>query len=427
MDKAFAYYGRALAMADEFGNHINVASLYNQLLCYYREKGDYAKAMEYHVKAMAIHKQLNSRIGIAQSLHMLSTLYYYMEQLEKARVVGEEAIALLGDKPEPALLRDMISDLGNVYYNQKNYKKALSLHLRFIALRDSIRNDSLTNASLAIQYKLEAEKKEMKLKSDADKRLMAAQAEAAQRDQRKNTWIVITVSLLLILSLSAYFTYRHWRQKNIIADQKNRLLSEKLLISQMNPHFIFNSLNAIQNFIFKQDHYLAGIYLKQFSELIRMILEFSRREYISLEEEYRFLVSYLDLQKLRFGGKLDYNIEIDPLLDRGMVLLPPMLGQPFAENAIEHGLFHMEGKGLLCIRIRQKGGMLVYEVEDNGVGLAAAGSWKKPHHKSLATDITRERLAALNREHPGKSELEIIDKNGLAGRGTGVIVRFTVP
>jgi LytS/YehU family sensor histidine kinase len=265
------------------------------------------------------------------------------------------------------------------------------------------------------------------MKAEADKRLFASEKEANLRDQKKNIWILVVVSLLVILGLSAYFTYRHWRQKNIIADQKNRLLSEKLLVSQMNPHFIFNSLNAIQNFIFKQDHYLAGIYLKQFSELMRMILEFSRREYISLEEEYRFLVSYLDLQKLRFGGKLDYSIVIDERLDKESVLIPPMLGQPFAENAIEHGIFHMEGKGTLSIRIGLEGDILVYEVEDNGVGLAAARSWKRPQHKSLATDITRERLATLHLENPEKSDLEIIDKNSLPGMGSGVIVKFTIP
>jgi LytS/YehU family sensor histidine kinase len=301
------------------------------------------------------------------------------------------------------------------------------LNLRFIALRDSIRNDSLTNASLAGQYKAEAEKRDLQLKAEADKRLMAARSEAERRDQKKNIWILVAISLLVILGLIGYFSYRHWRQKNIIADQKNKLLSEKLLISQMNPHFIFNSLNAIQNFIFKQDHYLAGIYLKQFSELMRMILEFSRREYISLEEEYRFMVSYLDLQKLRFGGKFDYSIVIDGDLDRDSVLIPPMLGQPFAENAIEHGIFHLESKGVLSIRIRPEGDMLVYEVEDNGVGLAAAKLWKRPHHKSLATDITRERLASLHRENSEKGELEIIDKNSLPGMGSGVIVKFTIP
>jgi tetratricopeptide (TPR) repeat protein len=427
MEKSLMFYERARKLAEEFGAGLRLAQVYNNLTCYYRDNNDLKKALAYQNKSVEICQGLNNQVALAESMHLLSTVYYYMEQLEKARAIAEGAISLLGDEKMPELRRDMYADLGNIYYNQKNYNKALHLHLRFIVLRDSIRNDSLTIATLAAQSRAAAEKREMKLKAEADQRLAVIQSEAERRDQRKNIWIVVTVSLLLILGLSGYFTYRHWRQKNVIADQKNRLLSEKLLVTQMNPHFIFNSLNSIQNFIFKQDHYLAGIYLKQFSELMRMILEFSRREYISLKEEYRFLVSYLDLQKLRFGGKLDYRIVIDEQLDRESVLIPPMLGQPFVENAIEHGIFHLKEEGMLWIRIRPENNMLVYEIEDNGVGFAAAQLWKKTGHKSLATEITRDRLNALNQENPEKNGLEIIDKSSLPGRGSGVIVKFTIP
>jgi tetratricopeptide (TPR) repeat protein len=427
MEKAFPFFQRAEKLAEEFGNGTRLATVYQSLIDFYREKDEFEKALEYQRKSAAIYEATGSRISKAINIYYLSTIYCVMGRLREARVTAEDAIQMLGNDKVPALRRDMYSDLSKIYSNQKKYERSLELYRRFIMLRDSLRDDSLSNALIAEQSRSAMERKELLLKNAGDKRLMAAQAEANSRDQEKNTWILVVLSLLLILALSAYFTYRHWRHKNIIADQKNRLLSEKLLISQMNPHFIFNSLNSIQNFIFRQDNYLAGVYLKQFSELMRMILEFSRREYISLEEEYRFLVSYLDLQKLRFDGKLDYRIVIDEQLDRESVLIPPMLGQPFAENAIEHGIFHLEGQGMLWIRIRPEKGMLIYEIEDNGVGLAAAKTWKKARHKSLATDIIRERLNALHQEDSEKNRLEIIDKNSLPGMGSGVIVKFAVP
>lgn len=426
-EKAFPFFERAERLAAEFGNGTRLATVYQSLIEYYRETGEFEKALDYQRRSAAIYEATGGKIAKAINLYHKSTIYCAMGKFSEAQVTGEEAVRLLGDGKLPALRRDMYSDLADVYYNQKSFKKAMDLYHRYITLRDSLHNDSLTNSLIAEQSRTAMEKKELLLKGEGDKKLMAAQMEAHRRYQQKNTWILVVVSLLLILGLSAYFTYRHWRQKNIIADQKNRLLSEKLLISQMNPHFIFNSLNSIQNFIMKQDNYRAGIYLKQFSELIRMILEFSRREYITLEEEYRFLVSYLDLQKLRFDSRLDYRIEIDERLDRESVLIPPMLGQPFAENAIEHGIFHLNGPGTLWIRIRLEEDLMIYEIEDNGVGLEVAQAWKKTHHRSLATAIIRERLSVLHQEDAGKSSLEIIDKNSLPGMGSGVIVKFAIP
>src|SRR6218665_974731 len=211
MGKAFAYFDRAAKLAEPFGSDTRLASVYDHLVSFYRDSGNFEKALDYQAKSMAIYKRVNSRLSMAESMHMLSTVYYTMEKLEKARVIGEVAISMLGDRKEQALRRDMYSDLGNVYYNLKDYKKALHLHLRFIGLRDSLRNDSLTNAMLAEQSRMAMEKKELLLKSEADKRLMATQTEAERRNQEKNIWILVIVSLLAILGLSGYFSYRHWQ------------------------------------------------------------------------------------------------------------------------------------------------------------------------------------------------------------------------
>lgn len=424
MDKALIYYERSQKIAEAFGNGIRLAWVYHNFMSFYREQSDFEKALDYQKKALAICQQINSPDDLAENMHLLSTVYFKMGQFDKAQKSGEDALRLLPNDAEPARRRDMYSDLGNVYYAQKKFEKALALQLRFTALKDSIRNDSLTNRLLADLFRSESEKKQLLIKAETDKQLLAIKVAAENNNFKKNMLITIAVILLFTLGTISYFSYRHWRQKNIIADQTNQLLSEKLLLSQMNPHFIFNSLNAIQNYIFKQDHYLAGTYLKQFAELMRMILEFSRKDLITLEQEHKFLVSYLEIQKLRFGSKLNYRIEIDKSLDVETVMIPPMLGQPFAENALEHGLLHTHEDGILIIRIKQEGKHLLYEIEDNGIGIVASKSLKKSLHQSLATDITRERLTVLHRK---KTDLEIIDKNSIVGLGTGVIVKFVIP
>ena len=246
----------------------------------------------------------------------------------------------------------------------------------------------------------------------------------------KNIWLIVFASILILLAVSAFFLYRNFKQKSIITAQKNNLLKQKLLVSQMNPHFIFNSLNAIQNYIFKQDSLKAGDYLAQFSELIRMILDYSRKDYISVEAEVKLLNTYLELQKLRFESKFDYTITIDKKINRDGIHIPPMLAQPFIENAIEHGIFYKKDKGRVDVRLFYENSFLIYEIEDDGVGMEEAMKLKnklKSSYESLATVITKERMSSLNEQTKSNVEIEILDKKTISANNSGVKVKFIVP
>jgi LytS/YehU family sensor histidine kinase len=260
--------------------------------------------------------------------------------------------------------------------------------------------------------------------------LTALKAKNEKENLVKNIWLIVFAATLLLLGVSAYFLYKNVKQKSIITAQKNNLLKQKLLVSQMNPHFIFNSLNAIQNYIFKQDSLKAGTYLTQFSELIRMILDFSRKDYISIESELKLLNNYFELQQLRFEGKFDYVITVNDQIDQESTHIPPMLAQPFIENALEHGLFYKEGKGKVEVRLLLEDDQLVYEIEDNGVGIEETIKLKKKlnsSYESLGTVITRERMHTLTYEEKHKGEIQIIDKKKTDPNNTGVKVRFVVP
>jgi sensor histidine kinase YesM len=267
-------------------------------------------------------------------------------------------------------------------------------------------------------------------KSENDKKLDALTAVSERNNLMKNIWLIVFASILILLAISSFFLYRNFKQKSIINTQKNNLLKQKLLVSQMNPHFIFNSLNAIQNYIFKQDSLKAGDYLSQFSELIRMILDYSRKDYISIEAEARLLNTYLELQKLRFENKFDYAIVIDPKIERDSIFIPPMLAQPFIENAIEHGIFYKKDKGRVDVRLFYENNFLVYEIEDDGVGMEEAMKLKnklKSSYESLATVITKERMSNLSEQGKSNIEIQILDKKNISSGNSGVKVKFIVP
>lgn len=231
-------------------------------------------------------------------------------------------------------------------------------------------------------------------------------------------WFIGTV-LLSLTGTSIWVTYRRHQKirkeelkKQAIQDQINQL-REEALQNQMNPHFIFNSLNAIQNFLANNDQLNAMGYLSKFGRLIRMIFEFSKHKRISLESEIEFLQHYLSLESLRFKDKVDitFNISEEALEKSPELMIPPLLIQPIIENAFKHGLLHLESGGRLRIDLRLENEQVVCEIEDNGIGREKASkmnSWMKKNRKSSGIAFTKERLALLN-HGTVKGELNIFD------------------
>jgi LytS/YehU family sensor histidine kinase len=197
----------------------------------------------------------------------------------------------------------------------------------------------------------------------------------------------------------------------------------------MNPHFIFNCLSSINRFILKNETEAASNYLTKFSRLIRMALTNSKESFISLEDELEMLSLYLDMEKLRFKDSFDYRIIFVNAIDTGNVFLPPLLLQPFAENAIWHGLMHKEGQGNLEFELRIDDRIFTCTITDNGVGRNKAAEFKSKSaqkQKSLGLQITKERLALLGEEHIEETSFHIddlFDNEGMPS-GTRVILKM---
>lgn len=227
------------------------------------------------------------------------------------------------------------------------------------------------------------------------------------------------IILLLVLGLAGVLVLRRTRRIRQRAALNLRMLEleRAALRAQMNPHFISNVLGSVQHYILKQDgdRLLAADYLADFSQLIRMMLDHARTPWVRLEEEIRFLSLYLSLEQIRLPDKLRYEIEVDPALDSARQLLPAMLVQPYVENAIQHGIRHLDGDGLVRVQMRAAGSGLEIVVEDNGIGREAARALQDPErmHRSHGTRIGQERVAALNAS--GKASIRIVTADGHPG------------
>jgi len=198
----------------------------------------------------------------------------------------------------------------------------------------------------------------------------------------------------------------------------------------MNPHFIFSALNTIQSFVYSNDKKSAGNYLGKFSELIRKILDNSNKEKITLEEELHVLQLYIDIEKARFGDTFHAIIDTDTNLDKDF-FIPPMLIQPYVENAIKHGLLHQTGEKKLLIKISKSLDQQYIEIiiDDNGIGREKSIEINKKRngHHSFANEANEKRIDLINQFHDKKTKLEIIDKKNMDDTEAGTTVIISIP
>jgi len=212
-------------------------------------------------------------------------------------------------------------------------------------------------------------------------------------------------------------------------EQRSSELEMQALRAQMNPHFIFNCLSSINRFVLKNETEAASDYLTRFSRLIRMVLINSQKSMIPLEDEIEMLRLYLDMERLRFKHSFDYNITFSNSVEPGAVFIPPLLLQPFCENAIWHGLMHKEGQGKLDVVVSMQDKVLHCTISDNGVGRKKAAELRSKSaelHKSMGLKITKERLALLNEDktiETGFEMKDIADENGHPA-GTKVVIKM---
>jgi len=248
----------------------------------------------------------------------------------------------------------------------------------------------------------------------------------------RKSWFIVVLSLLLgglillIIQIRAKRRQQESDWLRQISETKRQLAESELkaLRAQMNPHFIFNTLNAIQDFILQNDKVSANFYLSKFSRLMRTILEYSKKTYITLEEEIDFLKMYLELGAVCMNYPLDYTLKVDPSIFPSATKVPSMIFQPYIENALRHGLMPKNAPGKLLISLEEKEERLICTIEDNGVGRRNKPGHKRPGYEPSGMKITAERLAIIGQRLGDRLSVEVIDlkDDQEAPLGTRVIV-----
>ncbi len=419
-DSARYYLNRSIDLNRELGYKHGLDDCYSYIGFTYKKENRPDEAIESYRKALRISLEEQDSPGIAESLGNIAEIYYLQKQYSKALDKALQALEIAKETGNLPVMKNVYKVTSQIYEAMGNKAVALKYFKLYSNIKDSLFNDRKYRAIRELETKFETEKKEQQLELLKEK----SRVQDLKITQRNR--MILAFWIFFILSAAAIYLY--FRNKRLKSKHKNIELEQKLLRSQMNPHFIFNSLIAIQSFIYNNDAILAGDYLAKFADLVRKILETSRIESITLEDEIKTIELYLQLQTLRFEGKFDYKIDVKNGLEPKNIKLPPMLAQPFIENAIEHGLRYKQDKGFLYIGFDKIGNHLKLTVEDNGIGREKAKEIEKARkHKSLAMAIIKERIDNLSKKFNERFFLKVEDLYDESGEAAGTRIVFEIP
>ena len=428
-DIALGYYEQSLELKRKNGRRGTIGLTLNNIGIIHLNRKDYPQALDFHFDAIGIFRETADSASLANACNSVADIYLEMNRPGKALPFIREGLSISKKINARAMLKDSYRFLAKYYAAIDDYGRAYETQQLLLNLKDSIYGLEMAEKLAEMHTRYEVDKKEQEIS------LLTKDNEIQSLRIRKQSVqfysLIAFVVLILLIGFLLFNRYKlKQKQYRIELEKKNLETEQRLLRSQMNPHFIFNSLNAIQSHISGNDSFTAMTYLSKFARLMRFILENSRKSYISLADEISTLKLYIELEQIRFKNKFDFSIEVSGDLSQESTYLPPMLLQPVVENAIRHGLRNKEGKGMLELRFSRNNGLLFCTVKDDGIGRQKArqiNAARSHGHISLGMTVTRERLEALRRETRQKAKMEIEDLKNDHGEATGTQVRMLVP
>ncbi|MBN1181538.1 MAG: histidine kinase [Bacteroidales bacterium] len=375
---------------------------------YYTEHDQYDSAMIFLKRGDSIAHKINNLYIITGANISFGELYMKTNQYDKALDHFLNAIKNKDDV-EYSLINGAYLKLSRLYKAMGNYTKAYEYHVIYSERNDSSLNEQKADeiANLKMQYELNKKQEQM---------------DAELKDETERLKLVRTLTIFgfvvsLIIATLLVITFR-FKQKQRIINLKNEIdgYRQRLMAQQMNPHFIFNTLNSIQYFIYNNKKEESMEYVSQFAQLMRLNLHNSQNDIIALEDEIQALKLYLELEKIRMNNKFDYTIEIDPGIDMKEQLVPSFLIQPLVENSIKHGVLKIKHKGNIFTKVHRNNGNLVYTIIDNGIGFERSkASQESTKHKSYGIELTKKRivlLGILKNKHTSFTCTDLKEPNG---------------
>lgn len=395
-----------------------------QLVAYhYTIAGNYELAMIFAKNLLIKAKKYNYPKFICEGYYKIADILIQMNNAEEAALYADSTLIAAAEADWDYYKMVAYERIYDANKKLGNFDIALAAYEKFKAFEDSLVNVEKTAAITELEKKYQTEKKEKEI---LDLQKEAALSEA--RIKQRNMLIIASVIFSLLLSIAGYLYYK----QRMLANQYHLSnVQQRLLRAQINPHFFFNALSSIQTFFLKeQDGKKAVLYLSKFAKLMRLVLENSSEDFITVKEEISTLEGYLDLQKMRFHNAFEYSIHCDEKINAHEMAIPPMFAQPFIENALEHGLLPKDGNGKIDIYFVLNGDTITFTVEDNGVGIEKSAEIRRSKakdHKSRATQITKDRLYLLNRGRQRNIEMSIIDIKNEADELIGTRVEIDLP
>jgi len=407
----------------------------------------YDTALIYLNNALDYFTKANDRNQVMWVLLRLSKLYHEKKDYERALQNAQQLLQISNETGARHYIRDAHFQLYQLFEHLQKEDSAF-LHLRlYTVLKDSIDID-LSAQKLAF-YRVQSEREKAQLNINLLNKEKQLQQQQLQQSAQQKKFLAGGIAALLIIG---FFLFRNNILKRRNEKQRlehelelHRLESEKTkselqhqaselemqaLRAQMNPHFIFNSLNSINRFILQNNKAEASEYLTKFSKLVRMILQNSQASLISLESELESLSLYLEMEALRFNNYFTYKISVQKDIDAEVLKVPPLIIQPYVENAIWHGLMHKEETGELNIDISSHEDHLYFRITDNGIGrkkAAALASKSATKHKSMGLRITAQRIAMIQSMNAREVPVSIVDLTYPDGSAAGTEVTIKMP
>jgi tetratricopeptide (TPR) repeat protein len=402
----------------------------------YLARKEYDLSLTISSDLIKIFKNDDDRVHLMSALLNAGKCYAGKNNFNAALKFATEALALAKAGHAQQCMIDGYQLISNIYSHTGHYDSAFSYLNKYTVLKDSVLTHKFLSRLTYFASVSEDDKKQATLNLlDKDNKIKEVQL---KQQSLVNKILIGSILFFILLGFIIFRNFSLKRNNDLLQNKKKQAelqqqateLKMQTLRTQMNPHFIFNSLNSINRFILENNKPNSSRYLTKFSRLIRMILQNSQSSFISLKSELESLELYLDMEAMRFDNHFTYRIVVSPELNTARLKLPPLIIQPYVENAIWHGLMHKEEKGELEIEVMQEGHCLYIKITDNGIGreqAARIASKSATKHKSMGLLITADRIAMIQSAKGNDSAVVIKDLVHGDGSAAGTEVQIKIP
>lgn len=420
---ALAHFRKALSIAEDLSDSTWMVSILNRIAWnhYVLNKPD--SALMYYEQSLDLALRLGLKTGMVNAYGNMGNIYRDRNDYERALSFYNQSFELARGDSDYYHLAWISRDISELHAQLGEYKMAFEAYKQYTAYEDTLREQQYNNLLLEARSRYEADKAEKELE------VMSLKLKTTRYFNYGLTGSILGILIIAILLV---------RQTRLSSKQRmetmNHTISEitqRNLRQQMNPHFIFNTLNSIQYYVFQNDKMASNNYLSKFSLLMRKTLDNSQHTSIPIKEELEALELYLDLESLRFKEKFDWKITIDEEIDTLLYKIPTMLIQPYVENSIVHGLMYKEnGKGKIRVDLALENEHIRCTIDDNGIGREKALEIKRKNnrdHQSLGTSITETRLKLISSIYGKRMNIQYTDKKDETGRPAGTRVVINIP